>query len=100
MADAATRVTVRVRPRAGKSAIIGRRADGCLEVALRSAPKGGEANRELIGLLARALSVPRRAVTLVRGASARTKVVRVEGATPARVAALTVERTDQQGSER
>ncbi len=79
---------VRVRPRAGRSVILGRRADGSLEVALRAAPEGGKANAELIRLLAKALAVPASDVAIVRGAAARAKIVRVIGADPGRAAAF------------
>jgi uncharacterized protein (TIGR00251 family) len=79
---------VHVRPRSGRAAILGRRADGSLEVTVRAAPEGGKANAELIGLLARALGVPRGAVEILRGASGRTKIVRIEGATREAVAQL------------
>jgi uncharacterized protein YggU (UPF0235/DUF167 family) len=48
-------------------------------VGLRAAPEGGKANAELLALLARAFGVPRSALTILRGKTARTKVVRVEG---------------------
>lgn len=69
---------VRVVPRAAKSGIAGFRA-GAILVRIGAAPVDGAANAELIETLAEALDVPRRAVTLVTGATARTKRVRVEG---------------------
>jgi uncharacterized protein YggU (UPF0235/DUF167 family) len=75
--------TVRVRPRSSRGGIIGRRADGSLDVALRAAPVDGAANAELIQLLARSLAVPKGAVTIVRGLTARVKQVQVEGASAA-----------------
>jgi len=81
-------LTVHVRPRAGRTAILGRRADWSLEVALRAVPEGGKANAELVALLAHALAVPRSAVTIRRGKAARTKVVGVEGVGQAQLAGL------------
>jgi uncharacterized protein (TIGR00251 family) len=69
---------VRVIPRAGKSGIAGTR-DGALLVRLNAPPVEGAANDELIEVLAEALGVPRRAVTLVSGERARHKRVRVAG---------------------
>ncbi len=66
------------KPSAKKSAVRGLR-DGALEVAVAAPPKEGEANEELVRFLAEALGVPRRDVTLVRGASARRKRVCVVG---------------------
>jgi len=56
-----------------------------LLVRLQSAPADGAANAELLGLLARALRVPRRDLDIVSGESARTKRVRVTGLTSAAV---------------
>jgi uncharacterized protein YggU (UPF0235/DUF167 family) len=77
-----------VRPRAGRTGILGRRADGALLVALRAAPEGGAANAELVQFLARSLAVPASAVTIVRGVTARAKQVRVEGGTAAMLSRL------------
>lgn len=100
-ASRAPALTVHVRPRAGRTAFLGRRADRSLEVALRAAPEGGKANAELVALIARALGVPRSAVTILRGAAARTKLVRVEGASRAALAALgTALGEKQRGSDR
>lgn len=71
-------LAVRVVPRASKAGIAGTR-DGAILVRLGAAPVDGAANAELIDTLARALGVPRRAVTLVAGATSRSKRVRVEG---------------------
>ena len=46
---------------------------------LQSPPVEGAANTELVELLAKAFGVPRRAVTIIGGAHARTKRVQVEG---------------------
>lgn len=65
-------------PRASKAGIAGLR-DGAILVRIAAAPVDGAANAELIETLARALDLPRRAVTLTAGATSRTKRVRVEG---------------------
>jgi uncharacterized protein (TIGR00251 family) len=72
---------VKVIPNAGRSEIAGVRG-GELLLRLRAAPEKGEANRELLQLLARALSLPRAQVLLVRGQLSRHKVLRL----PARAA--------------
>jgi uncharacterized protein len=68
-------LTVRVTPRAGREAIA--LDSGALRVRLAAAPVDGAANVALLTLLARRLRVPRRTVTLVRGASSRVKVIAV-----------------------
>lgn len=79
------RLTVRLTPRGGRDAIDGIEtlSDGrpVLKVRVRVAPSEGEANAALIALLARELDVPRSAVTLVAGATARLKTLSVSGDT-------------------
>jgi uncharacterized protein (TIGR00251 family) len=72
------RFSVHARPRSSRAAILGVR-DGALEVALTSPPADGAANAELIRLLAHALDVRRAEVSLVVGASSRTKLLEVAG---------------------
>lgn len=79
-----TIVEVRVVPRAGKSKVSGVR-DGAVLVHLAAPPVDGAANAALVVLLAEALGVPRRAVTLTRGDTARRKAVLVAGLSPADV---------------
>lgn len=56
-------------------------ADGrpILKVRVRARPVEGEANAALIKLLAKALGVPKSAVSLARGGQSRTKMVAVAG---------------------
>ncbi|WP_437674927.1 DUF167 domain-containing protein [Sorangium sp. So ce131] len=72
------RISVQVRPRSSRSAILGVR-EGALDVALTSPPVDGAANAELVQLLARALDVRRSDVEIALGASGRSKVVAVRG---------------------
>jgi uncharacterized protein (TIGR00251 family) len=85
-------VDVRLTPRGGRDAIEGveSRADGrvVLKARVRAAPFEGEANDALCRLLARALDVPPRDVTIAAGATARIKRVLVKGQADAIVAAL------------
>jgi uncharacterized protein (TIGR00251 family) len=71
-------VSVRAVPRAGRSGIAGTRGDALL-VRLAAAPVEGAANDELIAVLARALELPRRQISVIAGARARDKRVLVEG---------------------
>jgi uncharacterized protein (TIGR00251 family) len=73
-------IDVRVIPRASKAGIAGMRGDAIL-VRLTAPPVEGAANAELIDVLADALGVPRRAVSIVGGERSRQKRVRVEGLT-------------------
>ena len=71
-------INIRVIPRAGKSGVAGTRGDALL-VRLHAPPVEGAANAELIDVIATALDVPRRAVSIVAGERSRTKRVRVSG---------------------
>lgn len=65
-------------PRAGRSAIAGLR-DGALLVRLAAAPVDGAANAELIEVIARALHIPKRDVTIVGGERSKQKRIRIAG---------------------
>lgn len=71
-------MTVRVIPRAKRSGIDGMRGDAIL-VRLQAPPADGAANEELIDVIASALEVPNRSVTVVTGAKSRQKRLRVVG---------------------
>jgi uncharacterized protein len=81
------RVTIRVRPGAGRTAVGGAH-DGALVVRVAARPVEGRATEAALAAVAAALGVRRRHVSLVTGSTSRTKVVEVEGADPARLAAL------------
>jgi uncharacterized protein YggU (UPF0235/DUF167 family) len=76
-------VALRVTPRGGRDDIDGIEmlADGraVLKVRVRAIADGGEANRAVTDLLARALGVPKARVRLLTGATSRLKQVAVEG---------------------
>lgn len=77
---------MRVIPRAGRSGLAGLR-EGAVLVRLAAAPVDGAANDELVAVLARALGLPKRAITIVSGERSRSKRVRVEGLTRAQALA-------------
>lgn len=79
-------LSVRVIPRALKSAITGRRG-GAVLVRLAAPPVEGAANDALIDLLARAFSIPRRQISIVSGEKSRDKRVAIEGLTEGDVSA-------------
>jgi uncharacterized protein (TIGR00251 family) len=76
-----TRLVIHVQPRARRTEVAGRHGDA-LKVRLAAPPVDGAANAELVRFLAEALGVPRRAVRVVAGQTARRKVVEVEGVAP------------------
>jgi hypothetical protein len=74
---------LRVTPNAGADRIDGTelRDDGSavLRVRVRAVPDKGKANAAAIALLAKALGVPKSAVTLTSGDTARFKTIEIEG---------------------
>lgn len=77
-------LVVHVVPRAKVTEIAGRHGDA-IRIRLAAPPVDGAANAELVRFLAERLGVPRGAVTIVRGATARRKTVSIEGVDAARV---------------
>jgi len=71
-------IAVRVVPRAGRSGIAGTR-EGALLVRLNAAPVDGAANAELIEVIADAIDVPRRSISITAGEKSRRKTVHVSG---------------------
>lgn len=72
------RLTVRVHPRAKRSAITGRFGDAW-KLDLAAPPVDGKANQECVRFFADLAGVPRSRVRIVLGASSRTKVIEIEG---------------------
>jgi uncharacterized protein len=85
-------VDVRLTPRGGRDALEGieSRADGraVLKARVRAAPFEGEANKALCRLLADALDLAPRDVTIAAGATARIKRVLIKGQANTIAAAL------------
>ncbi len=67
---------VQLQPRASTNAVVGP-IGAHLKIRLTAPPVEGRANAELIALLARECAVPRSQVEIVRGDSARRKLLRV-----------------------
>jgi uncharacterized protein len=76
------RITIWVRPGSTHPAIGGERA-GALIVGVSARAADGKATEAALASVARAFGVRRSAVTLVAGASSRTKIVEVTGGDPA-----------------
>ncbi|AYG94394.1 DUF167 domain-containing protein [Brevundimonas naejangsanensis] len=77
------RIPVKLTPRAAADRIDGWDVDPdgrpVLKVRVRAQPVEGEANAALIAVLAKALGVPKRAVSLARGGQSRLKMIEVQG---------------------
>jgi uncharacterized protein (TIGR00251 family) len=76
--DGSTRVRVRVSPGARKTELAGRHGNA-FKVRVSAPPEGGRANEAVLDLLGKQLGLPRRALSIVSGRTARDKVVEMAG---------------------
>jgi uncharacterized protein len=75
------RIQVKVHPRAKRSAVAGRLGDAW-KLDLAAPPAEGKANEECIRFLAELAGIPRSRVRIITGATARTKLIDIEGVNP------------------
>ena len=71
---------VQIQPRSSRNQIVGEQ-DGRLKIKLTAPPVEGEANQALINYLAQLLQVPKKNVKLLKGESARHKLIEISGVT-------------------
>lgn len=71
-------IAVRVRPRSSKKGVEGCIGD-VLQVRLTAPPADGEANAQLLEILAEHFGVRRSSLSILRGASSRDKVIAIRG---------------------
>jgi uncharacterized protein len=76
--EQAIRFGVRVQPRSSRAGIDGVHGEA-LKVRVNAPPVDGAANEAVVEVLANALGVAKRAITIVSGATSRSKVVEVAG---------------------
>lgn len=67
---------LRVTPRAGRNALV--LVEGQLRCQVTAVPEDGKANAAVVALLASALGVAKTRLSLMRGATARDKVFRLD----------------------
>jgi uncharacterized protein (TIGR00251 family) len=84
--DNRVRISVYVQPRASKTAIAGMH-DGAIKIRLAAPPVDGAANAALIEFIAGKVGIARSRVRLVSGASARRKIIEIDGVDEASIAA-------------
>lgn len=70
---------VRVVPRASKSEVVGEH-NGALKVRIAAPPVNGAANEELIKTLANFFEIPKTAVEIISGETAKIKQIKITGA--------------------
>ena len=78
ISEEVVKITLRVRPGAAVSEVVGA-SDGVWQVKVAALPVKGQANRELVDFLSRRLGVARGRVVILRGNTARDKVVAING---------------------
>lgn len=76
MAQAGAEFAVRVTPRASRNAL--QMVEGQIRISVTTVPEDGKANRAVQDLLADALGVAKTRLTLVRGATSRDKLFRLD----------------------
>ena len=83
---------VKVVPGASRTRYLGE-WEGRARIAVAAAPERGKANDELTAFLAKALKLPKRAVSVVSGHTTPLKVIRIEGASARSIELLTERKT-------
>ncbi|MBB4009182.1 DUF167 domain-containing protein [Allorhizobium taibaishanense] len=77
------RLAVRLTPNGGRDGIDGietnANGEAHLKVRVSDVPEKGRANKALIALLAKRLSLPKSSISLVSGDTARQKILRIDG---------------------
>ncbi|HHL21204.1 MAG TPA: DUF167 domain-containing protein [Aliiroseovarius sp.] len=76
LAQPGATLAVRVTPKAARNRV--EEAEGGLRVHVTVVPEDGKANKAVVKLLAHALGVPKSRLELIRGATSRDKVFRLE----------------------
>lgn len=76
LASPGAEIAVRVTPRASRNAVLVE--EGAIRVYVTTVPEDGKANAAVQKLLAKALGVAKSRLVLIRGATARDKVFRLD----------------------
>lgn len=70
-------IRIKVVPKASRSQVVGWEED-LLKVRVAAVPEKGKANKELIRLLSKVLSVPKTSIRVIAGETGRLKRIEVE----------------------
>lgn len=79
-------LTLRVTPRADRTEVVGRRADGVIAIRVTAAPADGKANAAVIKALADAIGTRPSGLSLISGHTGRDKRVQVDSLTATELA--------------
>jgi len=78
VSESETRILLRVRPNAAKNEVVSF-TNGVLQVRVGAPPVKGQANKELLAFLSKALAVGKGALSIVKGHTSRSKVIAIDG---------------------
>jgi uncharacterized protein (TIGR00251 family) len=81
-------ITVKVTPRARKTAVAGVMDDGTIKIKVAAPPVDGAANKALVEFLAEALGLPPKQIDIVAGATSERKLISLVGISPEDVDAI------------
>lgn len=77
------RLSVRLTPNGGRDSIEGVETDAegsaFLKARVSAVPENGKANKALIALLSKKLRLPKSAISVISGETARKKILRIDG---------------------
>ena len=77
------RLSVRLTPNGGRDSVEGVETDAeghaYLKARVSAVPENGKANKALIALLSKKLRLPKSAISVMSGETARKKILRIEG---------------------
>ncbi len=77
------RLSVRLTPNGGRDYVEGVETDAegnaYLKARVSAVPENGKANKALIALLSKKLRLPKSAISVISGETARKKILRIEG---------------------
>ena len=73
-----TVIRIKLLPKSSRNQVVGREGDH-FKVKVTAPPIEGRANKALIDLLAKKLSIPKRHIEIISGKSSRFKSVRIDG---------------------
>lgn len=71
-------LSLKVVPQSGRQKCVLDKS-GQLKCYLKSPPEDGKANKELIGLFAEALGIPKNHISIVQGLTSRNKIIAITG---------------------
>lgn len=72
-------LTVHIQPNASRTECTGRTGEGIVRIRVQAPPVDGAANKALLKYLAKTFGVSKSRVTILRGASSRTKILEIDG---------------------